>query len=92
MTPQAAETVALSALGWIAADEARAGAFLGAAGASPSDLRARASEPEFLGFVLDFLLADEEALLAFCAEANLAPEAPFRARHTLPGGDAPHWT
>lgn len=92
MNSQAAEAVALSALGWIAADEERVGAFLGAAGASPSDLRVRAREPEFLGFVLDFLLADEDALLAFCAEANLPPEAPFRARHVLPGGDAPHWT
>ena len=88
----AAETLALTALGWIAADEERAGAFLGMAGATPEDLRARAQDPEFLGFVLDFLLADEEALLAFCEAEGLAPDRPMRARAGLPGGDLPHWT
>ena len=42
--------------------------------------------------ILDFLLGDEDLLLAFCAEAGVAPTVPARARAALPGGDAPNWT
>ena len=89
---EAAETLALEAFAWIAAEEGRLARFLALSGAAPADLRARAADPEFLGFVLDFLLADEALLTAFAAEAGLAPEAPARARAALPGGDLPSWT
>ncbi len=87
-----AELLAIRALGWIAAQPDLAGAFLGATGASAEDLRNRASDPEFLGFVLDFLLGDEAALLAFCQDETVTPDAPMRARAGLPGGDLPNWT
>ena len=87
-----AELLALQALGWIAGQEDLAGSFLGATGAGVDDLRERAGDPEFLGFVLDFLLGDEEALLAFCQSADVAPDRPMRARAALPGGDLPNWT
>ena len=89
---EAAEALALAALVWLAARPEDAGTFLAAAGADPAALRARAAEPEFLGFVLDFLLADEALLVAFCAETGRGFEAPLRARARLPGGEAPHWT
>ncbi|MFK7944658.1 MAG: DUF3572 domain-containing protein [Paracoccaceae bacterium] len=87
-----AEHVSVAALGWIAADQDLTGAFLGATGASVEDLRAGATDPEFLGFVLDFLLADEAALVAFCTDQGIAPDRPMRARAALPGGNLPHWT
>ena len=87
-----AEGVAVQALGWIAGREEALGAFLGAAGCAPEDLRIRAAEPEFLGFVLDFLLQDEAALMEFCDDAHLPYEAPMQARAALPGGAQPHWT
>lgn len=87
-----AEHLAVAALGWIAGQPDLAGAFLGATGASADDLRARAGDPDFLGFVLDFLLADEPALLDFCKDEGLTPDRPMRARAALPGGDLPHWT
>lgn len=87
-----AETLALQALGWIAGQEDLAGAFLGASGLAADDLKGRATDPEFLGFVLDYLLSDEAALLAFCEHAELSPDQPSRARAGLPGGDMPHWT
>lgn len=87
-----AETLGLQALGWLAGQEDLAGAFLGASGLSADDLKSRAGDPEFLGFVLDFLLGDEEALLAFCDASDLTPDRPMRARAALPGGDLPHWT
>lgn len=87
-----AEALAVRALAWMAADPDLTGRFLAAAGAGPADLRARAADPEFLGFVLDFVLADEQALLAFARIEGLDPELPLRARAALPGGDLPNWT
>jgi hypothetical protein len=92
MSPAAAENLAVRALVWMASDADVMGRFLAAAGAGPGDLRRLATEPEFLGFLLDFLLADEPALLAFAAAEGIDPEQPSRARAALPGGDAPAWT
>ena len=92
MSPEAAERLALTALVWIAEREEVASSLLGAAGASAEDLRTRAGDPEFLGFVLDFMLSDEQMLLTFCEDADLKPDAPMRARAALPGGDLPNWT
>lgn len=92
MRRESAEVLALQALGWIAADEGRLGAFLTATGASLADVRARAADPAFLGAVLDALLADERAVRAFCADAGVPLDAPLAARAALPGGDLPHWT
>ena len=89
--PQA-EALAVRALAWMAGDEELVGRFLAMTGAGPGDLRARAGEPEFLGFVLDFLLADEAALIAFAAAENIRPDLPMRARAGLPGGALPNWT
>jgi len=86
---QSAETVAIQALGWIAGDEERLGRFMGLAGLSVDELRARAGEPEFLGGVLDFVLENEALLVEFAESAGLKPEAVLRLRRQLPG--APVW-
>ncbi len=92
MNSDAAERLAIEALAWMAADDETMGGFLAAAGAGPDDLRTRAAEPEFLGFVLDHLLANETLLMAFCDAAGRGYDAPMRARAALPGGDLPNWT
>lgn len=92
LSREAAELLGLQALGWVAGQPELAADFLNATGASPDEMRDRAADPEFLGFVLDFLLADETALVAFAAEAGIAPDRPLRARVALPGGALPHWT
>jgi hypothetical protein len=89
--PQA-EALAVQALVWMAGNADLVGRFLAATGAGPADLRARAGDPEFLGFVLDFLLSEEAALVAFAAAERIRPEAPMRARAALPGGALPNWT
>lgn len=91
-TQAGAEALALEALGWIAGREEALGALLGVSGMAPDALRARAADPEFLGFVLDFLMQDEAMLCGFAADLGVSPEAPMRARALLPGGAAPHWT
>lgn len=87
-----AEAVALRALMWMAEDGAALAGLLAASGLAPAELRARAGEPEFLGFALDFVMEDEGRARAFAEAADLDPEALARARAALPGGDAPHWS
>lgn len=89
---KAAETIALQALGWIAAQDELLGVFMGATGASREDLRQGAQDPVFLGSVLDFLLMDDSWIVTFCAEQSLPNEAVMQARQALPGGENTHWT
>ncbi|WP_050663257.1 DUF3572 domain-containing protein [Roseovarius tolerans] len=92
MQQESAETIALQALGWLAGNEELLPVFLGATGASEADLRARATEPEFLGSVLDFLMMDDAWVVAFCDGQGLSYETPMMARVALPGGAQMSWT
>ena len=92
MNTDQAELIAIQALGHIAAEEDLLFAFVDLTGLSPNDLRARAGEPEILGGILDFILMDDQRLLAFCETMNLRPEMPAIARKLLPGGEEVHWT
>lgn len=92
MSPDEAETTALRALAWLLANEDLLPVFLGATGAGPDDLRARAADPEFLGAVLDFLVMDDAWVIGFCTDAGLPFDRPVAARAALPGGAQTHWT
>ena len=92
MTPQKAEELALSALGWIAASDDLIEVFLGATGSSLDTVRAQAGDPAFLGSVLDFLLMDDAWVAGFCDANALDYRQPMMARQLLPGGDVPNWT
>ena len=92
MDRERAAGVAVRALGFIAGDSERLGVFLASCGAEAEDLRRQARDPAFLGFVLDFLLMEDESVLAFASEAGLDPHDVAAARRALPGGDVPEWT
>jgi len=92
MQPEAAQTLALQALGWIAADNEVFPVFLTASGATLGELRARAADPDFLAAVLDFLLQDDRSVIAFCDAAGQPYTAPQAARAALPGGAEINWT
>lgn len=92
MTPDAAEVLGFRALAWMAGDDAIMAAFLGATGAAPGDLRARAQDPDFVGAVLDFLLTDDAWVLSCAAALGVRPEDLVSARRALPGGEPVHWT
>lgn len=89
---ESAEMIGLQALGWLAGNEEVLPQFLNATGASIGDLAAGATNPAFLGSVLDFLLMDDAFVIAFCDAANLRYTQPMEARAWLPGGEATHWT
>jgi hypothetical protein len=92
MTPEAAQVLALEALGWIASEDEIFPVFLTATGADLGDVRARAAEPEFQAAVLDFLLQDDGWVVAFCDAQGHPYTAPQSARLALPGGADTFWT
>ncbi|MEL6808552.1 MAG: DUF3572 domain-containing protein [Pseudomonadota bacterium] len=92
MSQESAEVVGLKALAWMAGNEELLPVFLGATGASEADVRAGATDPGFLGALLDFVMMDDNWVRAFCDSANLAYDQPMDARMMLPGGDQVHWT
>ncbi len=85
MNQDAAQTVAIMALSFLAEDADRLGRFMGWTGLGIDEVRAAASDPALLGGVLDYLLAHEALLVEFADHAGIAPEEPARARQALPG-------
>lgn len=89
---ETAETLALGALEWLVGNEELLPIFLGSTGAGLDDIRAGATDPEFLGSVLDFLLMDDAWVTAFCDAKSLPYDQLMQVRAALPGGQAMHWT
>jgi hypothetical protein len=85
MTPDRAAVLALDALTFLAADPDAFGRFADQSGLDPNSVRARAQERDFLVSVLDFMLADEQFLAAFCDEGSGDPKAVHMARYVLGG-------
>jgi hypothetical protein len=81
----AAEELAITALGFIAAEPERLRRFLAITGIGPGSIRDAAREPRFLAGVLDHVAADETSLLTFAAEYEIDPDALMRARELLAG-------
>lgn len=89
MTRRRAEEIAVAALGFLAADGERLGAFLAAAGLSVEGLRTAAASPGFLAGVMDHLASDERLLLAFSREFGAAPEVVLEGWRLLSGSQEP---
>ena len=89
---EAAESLALQALMYLLEQPELTGGFLAASGASHGDLAKLATEPVFLGAVLDYLTEDDNRVMAFCDQAGLAYTEPMQARLALPGAQHTHWT
>jgi hypothetical protein len=78
-------SVAVSALSFLGADAERLRRFLDVTGLGPHNLRGAAADPAFYGSVLEYLVADEQLLVRFAADAGLEPEAVARAHQALCG-------
>ena len=81
------QAVAIEALGFIAADDRLLPRFLSLTGIEAASIRQAAREPGFLAGVLDFVLAHEPTLMAFCEASGRDPASVAAARQRLPGGD-----
>jgi hypothetical protein len=77
------EALALGALGWTLADDARAERLLALTGVTPDLLRARLEDRVFLAAVLSFLEAHEPDLINCADELNVAPARLVAARQGL---------
>jgi hypothetical protein len=85
MTRELAESVAIQALSFIAAEPRRLDVFLSLTGLTPQSLRAAAAEPNFLLGVLDHVTSSEDLLRAFAEEIGSEPETVPAARDLLAG-------
>jgi len=81
----AALELAVAALGFIASDRDELSRFLALTGIDAASIRTAAAEPGFLGGVLAHIAGNERTLLAFAAQAGIAPEEIDRARVVLAG-------
>jgi hypothetical protein len=86
MAQEAAETLAIQAFTFIAADGDRLGRFLAETGIGPAEIRAASRERGFLAGVLDYLAGDEALLTGFAKEAGFDPFDVGKARLVLSGG------
>ena len=80
-----AEILAINALGFLASDGERLQRFMDLSGLDVPAIRAGATNPAFLGGILDHLLSDESLLLIFAEEQQLRPERIAELRRKLPG-------
>jgi len=88
---EAAEAVAVQALGFLAEDGSRLERFLALSGLNPSEIRAAAGTPNFLAGVLDHIVSDDRLLIAFAEQSGLAPPEIEKAHSALAGGgEYPH--
>jgi hypothetical protein len=85
VSPEFGQSLAASALAFLAADPERLSRFLSLTGLGPHNLRHAAKDPAFLGSLLEYMLADEELLLRFAADSDLAPETVALAHEALCG-------
>ena len=83
MTAESAEILALEGLGWLAGQEEGLDRFLAVSGLDPASLRAAAGSPGTGLAVVEFLLANEPLLLAFCDATGTSPQTVHAARHRL---------
>lgn len=77
--------MALKVLGFLASEPDRLQRFMDLSGLDVAAIRSGASEPAFLGGLLDHILADQSLLLTFAEEHGVKPERIVQLRRKLPG-------
>lgn len=78
-----AESVAMAAFAFIAADDREVGRFLDVTGLDARDLRAAAERPEFAAAVLDHVLGNDALARRFAEHAQLTAEDLAAVAHVL---------
>jgi hypothetical protein len=87
MRRDAAESLAVQALSFLAGEPERLARFLALTGIGPDRIRAAAATPDFLAGVLDHVASEDALVTAFAAEAGIKPEEVEKARRVLGIGE-----
>ncbi|HET9716776.1 MAG TPA: DUF3572 domain-containing protein [Pseudolabrys sp.] len=82
-----AEALAIQAFAFVAEESDRLERFLAATGIAPTEIRAIAEDPGFLGGVLAYIASDHRLMSSFASIAGLDPAEIDKARDVLGGGD-----
>lgn len=85
-SPEEAEAIAISALGFVASDPELLPRFLALTGIEARSIRVVAKEPGFLAGVLQFIAAHEPTLIRFSHATGTPPGAILSAQRALPQG------
>jgi hypothetical protein len=82
---EAAETLAIQALAFLAGEPEQLGRFLAITGIGPEGIRDAAREPQFLAGILEYVAGDEPLLVAFATQIGIDPADVARACTALGG-------
>ncbi|KZK79594.1 DUF3572 domain-containing protein [Pseudovibrio ascidiaceicola] len=86
LTEDTAQEIAIGALTFLGSEPEQLGRFLSLAGIGPQEIRDAAAEPGFLAGVLEFLMQDEQLLLAYTESVGVRPTMIAAAHLKLAGG------
>ena len=92
MTSQEAEIYALKVTNWLISNQDLLGVFMSSTGVSEATIRNNFHDGVFLVAVLDFVLLDDNWVIAACDAMQLEPDVMHSARLLLPGGERVNWT
>jgi hypothetical protein len=84
-----AEAIAIEALSFLARSPERLARFLDISGLRPDTLRTAAQSGGFFAGLMDYLVSDEELLVAFAGEIGARPESVMEARRLLSPTELP---
>jgi hypothetical protein len=80
---EAAESLGVAALSFLASEPDHLDGFLAATGIGPGEIRTAAADRDFLAGVLDYFSSDEALLIAFAKHHEIDPAEIERARAAL---------
>jgi hypothetical protein len=83
LSQQAAEDIAVKALTFLSQDPDLLGRFLALSGMDPATLRDVINEPSFQAAMLDFLMSNDDTVLAFATNHGLTPDDVLKAKMKL---------
>ena len=92
MTSQEAEIYALKVTNWLISNQDLLDVFMSSTGVSEATIKSDFHDGVFLAAVLDFLLLDDNWVIAACDAMQLEPDTMHTARLLLPGGERVNWT
>jgi hypothetical protein len=86
MKPEQAQVIALNIMTFLISEPDRAAALMHNTGMDAQDLRHAASNLQALAGVVDYLLSNDQLVVAFATDYGCKPESIMAVRRALPGG------